>query len=175
MKKVRSTQSMLFVLLMLTVVSFGCKRGNKGPGDGAGELVDPTTMSTDGLPGGEEFRPTGPGEDASAVLKTIYFDYDKADVRPDQQSILDGNADWLKQNADAKIQIEGHSDERGTNEYNFSLGDRRAKAVRSYLIERGIDGSRITTTSMGEEAPVASGSNEEAYAQNRRGLFKFAQ
>jgi len=127
-------------------------------------------MSTDGLPGGE-FRPSGPTEDASSVLKTIYFDFDKADVRPDQQSILDGNADYLKQNADVKVQIEGHCDERGTNEYNLALGERRSESAKKFLTDLGLAASRFTTISYGEEKPLDTGKTEVAWSKNRRAHF----
>ncbi len=171
---VRSSRILLFALLALTAASFGCKRGTKGPNNGTTDAGALDVTSASG-PTDTDFRPSGEPTDASSVLKTIYFDYDRDEIRPDQQSALDGNVDYLKQNTDKKIQIVGNCDERGTNEYNFALGDRRAKSVRSYLVEHGIAADRITTTSMGEEQPAVQGSTEEAWAQNRRALFNFAQ
>jgi peptidoglycan-associated lipoprotein len=107
-----------------------------------------------------------------ASLNTIYFDFDKYNLRDDARRILDRNAEILKTNPDVKIVIEGNCDERGTNEYNLALGDNRAKAARDYLIRLGIDASRITTISYGEERPVAMGHDEGAWSQNRRGDFK---
>ena len=106
-----------------------------------------------------------------AALKPIYFDFDKADIRPDAARILDGNVDWLKSHREATILIEGHCDERGTNEYNIALGDRRAKATMNYLTARGVPAERITTISYGEERPVCSAHSEACWAQNRRAHF----
>ncbi len=108
---------------------------------------------------------------ARRLLKTIYFDFDRAEIRPDQRATLQANAAWLRDHPDVKILIEGHCDERGTREYNLALGDRRAKAARDYLISLGVADERIETISYGEERPVAQGHDEEAWAQNRRAEF----
>jgi peptidoglycan-associated lipoprotein len=107
-----------------------------------------------------------------ASMNTIFFDFDKYNLREDARRILDRNAEVLKTNSDVNIVIEGHCDERGTNEYNLALGENRAKAAREYLIRIGIDASRITTLSYGEERPADMGHDEEAWGQNRRGEFK---
>jgi peptidoglycan-associated lipoprotein len=106
-----------------------------------------------------------------AALKPIYFDFDKSDIRPDAARILDVNIDWLKSNLDAAILIEGHCDERGTNEYNLALGDRRARATMSYLVDHGVARARITTISYGEERPVCTAHTEACWARNRRAHF----
>ncbi len=175
MKTVRSGRFLLFALLVMTAASFGCKRGAKGPGAGEGETPDALAGGADqsGLLEDESMRPEGIAGDASSVLQTVYFDFDSADVRSDQQSVLDANAEYLKSNSSVQVQIEGHCDERGTVEYNFALADRRAKSVRSYLMSRGIEGSRMVTTSKGEEEPSVMGSTEDAYSQNRRAEFNF--
>jgi peptidoglycan-associated lipoprotein len=108
-------------------------------------------------------------------LKTIYFDFDKYDIRPGDAKTLDGDAAWLKTKADNLVLIEGHCDERGTNEYNLALGERRAKATRDYLVSAGIDGSRITVISYGEERPACSDRTESCWAQNRRAHFLVKQ
>lgn len=105
------------------------------------------------------------------VLKTIYFDYDRSEIRADQRPVLQANANWLRQHPDVSILIEGHCDERGTREYNLALGDRRADAARDYLVSLGISADRIDTVSYGEERPAAEGSNEAAWSQNRRAEF----
>lgn len=101
-------------------------------------------------------------------LKTVYFAFDKADLRPEEAAQLDQNAEWLKGN-DVLVLIEGHADERGTNEYNLALGERRAKAIRDYLIGKGIVAERLNTVSYGEERPVCADKNEDCYKRNRRG------
>lgn len=105
------------------------------------------------------------------VLRTVYFDFDKYDLREDARTTLAGNADWLKANARWRLLIEGHCDERGTNEYNMALGDKRANAVRQYLVSTGIDASRLRTISYGEERPADPGHAEEAWSKNRRAEF----
>ncbi len=103
---------------------------------------------------------------------TIYFDYDKSDIRADQRDSMNKNARLLNDNKNVGIRLEGNCDERGTNEYNMALGDRRANSVRQCLIDYGITSSRITTISYGEERPVDAGQNEDAWAKNRRCEFK---
>jgi peptidoglycan-associated lipoprotein len=101
----------------------------------------------------------------------IYFDYDQYDIRADAQPVLQTIASWLLKNMPAKILIEGHCDDRGTNEYNLALGDRRAKAVRDYLVALGIAANRIETISYGEEEPLCTAQTEECWTKNRRAHF----
>ena len=107
---------------------------------------------------------------AVAELKDVFFDFDKYDIRPGDGKILDANAAWLKSN-DNLVLIEGHCDERGTNEYNLALGERRAKSTMNYLVSQGIQASRITIISYGEERPVCTEKTEECWAKNRRAHF----
>lgn len=104
-------------------------------------------------------------------LQNIYFDYDKSAIRPDAREILKANAEIFTKNSSAKIVVEGHCDERGTAEYNMALGERRAQEAKQYLINLGIDASRIETISYGKERPLDNRSTEEAWAQNRRAQF----
>ncbi len=107
----------------------------------------------------------------SSLLKMIHFDFDKYDIRPQDAEILKQNAEVLKRFPMVKIQIEGHCDERGTEEYNLALGERRANSAKRYLISLGISADRITTISYGEERPLDPAHNEEAWAKNRRAEF----
>ncbi len=107
----------------------------------------------------------------SSLLKSIHFDFDKYDIRPGDVEILKGNSALLKKFPNVKIQIEGHCDERGTNEYNLALGERRANSTKKYLTSLGITADRISTISYGEEKPMDPGHNEEAWAKNRRAHF----
>lgn len=107
----------------------------------------------------------------ATALEDIYFDFNKYDIRTDGREILQQNAEWLQKNPDAKIQIEGHCDERGTTEYNLALGERRAMSVKKYLISLGISAERLYTISYGEELPIDPGHNEDAWVKNRRGHF----
>jgi len=104
-------------------------------------------------------------------IKDVIFDYDKADIRADQVSVLQGNAAWLKANANVRFTIEGHCDERGSEEYNLGLGDRRSNVVKEFLIGQGIPANRINTISYGEERPVCREQTEECYTKNRRAHF----
>lgn len=102
---------------------------------------------------------------------TVYFDFDKSNVKPQYAANIARVADYLKANASNNLLIEGHCDDRGTEEYNLALGERRALAVRDKLMSAGISGDRITTISYGKEKPAVVGNTEEAYAKNRRGVF----
>ncbi len=103
--------------------------------------------------------------------ESIYFDFDSSALTPVAQSVLSAKADYLRDNSGFQAIIEGHCDERGTPEYNLALGDRRAESAKKFLINLGIAPSRFTTVSYGEESPVATGHNEEAWAENRRAKF----
>ncbi len=104
----------------------------------------------------------------SKLLKDIHFDFDRYDIGPKEAEILKENATVLQKLPNAKIQIEGHCDERGTNEYNLALGERRANSTKKYLVSLGIPAGRISTISYGEERPLDPGHNEEAWTKNRR-------
>ena len=101
----------------------------------------------------------------------IYFEFDSAALLAEAQAILKKKAEWLRNNSDATATIEGHCDDRGTNEYNLALGDTRAASAKTFLMDLGIAGARLSCISYGEERPVDPGQNEEAWAKNRRGHF----
>jgi peptidoglycan-associated lipoprotein len=108
-------------------------------------------------------------------LQDALFDYDRYDIRPDAREALDSLASWLKSHKDVTVLIEGHCDERGTNEYNLALGERRAKAARDYLISRGINHIRMSIITYGEEKPVCVEQDEECWQSNRRAHFVIAK
>ncbi|MGD1967616.1 MAG: peptidoglycan-associated lipoprotein Pal [Desulfobacterales bacterium] len=101
----------------------------------------------------------------------IYFEFDKSRLTPMAQDTLMRHAAWLRENPDVTVTIEGHADERGTNEYNLALGDRRADSAKDFLVDLGIPASRLTTISYGEERPLCMDQTEECWAKNRRGHF----
>jgi peptidoglycan-associated lipoprotein len=111
----------------------------------------------------------------SAPLLPIYFDFDKSNVREDQRARIEKNAVFLKENMAVRVRIEGNCDERGTNEYNMALGERRALNAKKYLINLGIHEDRMHTISYGEEKPLLHGHDEYSWAQNRRDDFVLAQ
>ena len=152
---------------------------------GAGEGRDGRGLAENG-PGGSGDGLGGvglPNRDLSGVhfagdpsLGTVYFDFDSAVLRSDAIAILDKHAAVIRsRGGSGLIQIAGHCDERGTQEYNLALGERRALAVREYLMKLGVPGDRMVTISFGEEDPADAGHDESAWAQNRRGMFNAEQ
>ncbi len=124
---------------------------------------------------GEEALDTPAASKASepeiVMQEDIFFDFDKATLSPAAREILTKNGEWLRIKSDVLITIEGHCDERGTNDYNLALGDRRAESVKTFLTDLGIERSRITTISYGEEHPAVPGHSESAWTKNRRAHF----
>ncbi len=110
-------------------------------------------------------------EARNTLTERVHFDYDMADIRPDAAEILRAKADILRASPAVRIRVEGHCDERGSNEYNQALGNRRAQAVVDFFASYGLDPSRFDLVSFGEERPLVHASNEEAWAQNRRAEF----
>jgi peptidoglycan-associated lipoprotein len=132
---------------------------------------------TSGAAGGEDLQAEAAKRAAEQAMNQfinehIYYDFDSAALSALAQATLKSKAAWLKENAGVMVTIEGHCDERGTNEYNLALGERRALSARAYLVDLGISASRLSTISYGEERPLDNRSNEEAWAKNRRGQFK---
>ena len=107
------------------------------------------------------------------IATVFYFDFDRSELKPRARTILSGHARYLRDNASARITIEGHCDERGTREYNLALGERRAATVRSYLQSLGVRASQMSTVSFGEERPVDPGHSESAWAKNRRAVLDY--
>ncbi len=119
-----------------------------------------------------------PGTQEDLVVNVgdrVFFGYDKSDLSSEAQATLDRQAAWLKKYSSSKVTLEGHADERGTREYNIALGERRATAAKNYLVAAGISASRVETISYGKERPAVVGSNEAAWAQNRRAVTVTAQ
>ena len=143
-----------------------------------GQTVDPNA-GTGNTGTGTGINGVVPGSRAdfqqSVASDTINFGLDQYDIDASARAVLDSQAQWLARYPNVRVTIEGHCDERGTREYNLALGDRRANAASSYLATRGISPSRITTISYGKERPVALGSDEESWAQNRRAVTVVVQ
>ena len=160
------------VLGLAALTAAGCTRREQPapvtPDPGPSQPTNPTnpTNPTGPVTGG----PITPGSVQDFTINVgdrVYFDFDSYSIRSDAQRILAAQAGWLARYPQVTVRIEGNADERGTREYNLALGARRAEAVRSFLIANGIPASRIDTISYGKERPIAFGSNEEAWAQNR--------
>jgi len=158
------------------------------PANPSPTTTPPATTATPTPGGGTETTQSPPSAPGTAVqtpdqrppikdfvsipeLRDIFFDFDKYDIRPEDAKTLDANSGWMKSNPNHLILIEGHCDERGTNEYNLALGERRAKATMNYLVSQGVQASRITIISYGEERPVCMEHNEACWAKNRRSHF----
>ncbi len=165
MKRVRDG-SLVLAALVMAVVMVGCgsKKKPTPGGEGSG-----SSLSSGGVGGGslDRFK-QGLGASEGGPLQDVHFDYDRYDLRSEDRSILQQNADWLKQNAGAKAEIEGHCDDRGTVEYNLALGAKRAKSVKDYLVSLGIPGDRLSTISYGEELPLCHDASEDCWSRNRR-------
>ncbi|MCK5863009.1 MAG: peptidoglycan-associated lipoprotein Pal [Candidatus Hydrogenedentes bacterium] len=180
MKTKQMTKTLLVGLAVVLAIGMttGCQR--KKPietldsGFGSEPTGPETTTTGDGLPDMDMtdilFEPG-----SQYGLQTVYFDYDSNTLRADAMTVLRENAEKIKQVPGVVIQLAGHCDERGTQEYNLALGERRALAVRQYLIQMGISGDRLITISYGKEFPSVLGSNESAWAKNRRAEFNRAR
>jgi peptidoglycan-associated lipoprotein len=147
-----------------------------GPGGTATDIAR-VTVNVPAVGGDDPGLRPRPGVDAGDLggieknVKDVLFDYDKAEIRSDQVSVLIGNASWFKSNSGVRFTIEGHTDERGSEEYNLGLGDRRANAVKEFMINQGIAANRMNTVSYGEERPVCRDQSESCFDRNRRAHF----
>lgn len=139
--------------------------GSDGTGTGTG-LPHADINRNPGLP----HTPGGQWDLETNVGDRVFFAFDSSVITAEGQSTLQRQAAWLKQYPSVKLIVEGHADERGTREYNIALGERRATAVKNYLVSLGVSSSRLSTTSYGKERPAVLGSSEDVYAQNRRGV-----
>ncbi len=157
------------VMAVALVATAGCTKKHDAnalpptPGTEAPVTNDGGDSDTIAGPLNEQFR-------RAVMSDTVHFAFDEYDIDPEARAILDSQAQWLNAHPNTRITIEGHCDERGTREYNLALGDRRANAAKNYLAARGISPSRITTISYGKERPIALGSDESSWAQNRRAV-----
>lgn len=164
-----SRVSLVAVVVASVMLTVSCKSKKVTPETPAGG-ADGSTM--DSNINSQDMSYDAQGSDSGKIngLVTVNFDLDSSTLTSDTRRKLAENAEWIKANK-ATIQVEGHCDSRGSNEYNLALGERRAKAVKTYLVNLGIDSKRMTIISYGEEKPIASGDSEEAYAKNRRVNF----
>jgi len=168
------------LVLVVTLLMAGCpKKPTTAPDEGTGSEVpgqaEGATTGGAGAEGVGEARPL-PGaevseEEAAAAARaarTIYFDFDSSEIRPEYASVIASHARRLASNVTLTVRLEGHTDERGSREYNIALGERRAQAVRRALLLQGAGENQVATVSYGEERPAVDGMTEEAWAENRR-------
>jgi len=156
-------------LLMLAACGNRPETADGGPG-GLGGPGAPVGLGTPGGIGASRFGPGSQQDLAATAGDRIFFAFDSAEITPEAQLVLQRQAEWLKRYPNVTVTIEGHTDERGTREYNLALGERRAQAARNVLVALAIPPSRISTISYGKERPAVPGSTEDAYAQNRRAV-----
>ena len=156
-----------FTTIMVGLLAVGCASNKpKNSQD------DAAANGADGANNGLSLELNGDSDNAKAGgLKTVFFGFDSSNLEGDTKSAVQANADFLKANANVDVQVEGHCDERGGRQYNLALGERRAKAVRDYLVALGVESKRISTVSYGNERPKAEGNDESAWSQNRRANF----
>ena len=166
-------QSVIFGLL--AAVLAGCSQptvpdpdaqSSAAPGDDS--MSEQAPMDDDGMGGGEFFD-----DDEAAMTMIIYFDFDKSELRAEYADVLARHASGLSNNSRTSLRLEGHTDERGSREYNIGLGERRSQSVRRMLLIQGASTDQISTVSFGEERPAAFGSDEDAFQQNRRVEIKY--
>ena len=163
--------SLFAAVAMLAACAQDAQQGSGSSGSGtAATAKTPKATAAPKKKVASKPAPGSKDEFVAEVGDRVFFGVDKSDLNPESQSTLDRQAAWLKKYPSVRVVVEGHCDERGTREYNLALGERRASAVRDYLVARGIDPSRLSTISYGKERPVAFASNEEAWTQNRRGV-----
>ena len=168
-----SAQRFIQWFAVLKVALALCACSSKKPDQGA-EGASTTQMGESTFPGkgGSSLEQWQKGRlGAGGPLNDIHFDYDDYTVRPQDSEILHFNARWLSEHGRTRVQVEGHCDSRGSEEYNLALGARRAQAAKDYLTTLGISGTRISTISYGKELPLCTEENEECWAQNRRDHF----
>ena len=169
----KTTNALLAAPALLALAGCAKKRpATLPPAPGAAPAYDQGAQGpTDGQGGNGAATPGSNADFVRSVQSnTINFGLDQYDIDPTARAILDSQVEWLARYPNVRITVEGHCDERGIREYNLALGDRRANAAKNYLVARGVDAGRIRTISYGKERPVALGSDEASWAQNRRAV-----
>ncbi|MBE0402987.1 18K peptidoglycan-associated outer membrane lipoprotein; Peptidoglycan-associated lipoprotein precursor; Outer membrane protein P6; OmpA/MotB precursor [Halomonas citrativorans] len=147
-----------------------------GSQDGSSMGAGTSGAGTGGQYGSTTGSGTGAGQQADSRIpevRTIYFDYDRDTIKSEYESAVMAHVRYLRANPSAQVVLQGHTDERGTREYNMALGERRARAVQRFMNIQGVSPSQMTVVSYGEERPAVSGHNENAYGQNRRVVFNY--
>ena len=169
----------LFSLILAMFVVAGCSSTATQPAPEQAPVeeqeVQPAPPAPEPEPVMSDFDSSGNPVDANGrpISRTVYFDYDKSMIKPADLAALELHAQILRRNSDRSIVIEGHCDERGTREYNLALGERRADAIRSFLMSAGVSGRQIESVSYGEEQPADPGHTESAWSRNRRGVLVY--
>lgn len=161
---------LMITLLSATVVLAACKRDavKETPPEAPADSATSEDVDSGGLPEGTALDAQTEAQRRLLAQRIIYFDFDNADIRPEFREVVAAHANNLARNSSVKVRLEGHADERGSREYNIGLGERRAQAVRRALMLQGSGDPQLVTVSYGEERPAVPGSDESAWAKNRR-------
>lgn len=157
-------------LLLLAACETAPDEGAGTAGEGAA-AVAPAAVTQGQVGVTAEPRPGSQEDLVANIGDRVFFDFDKYDLKGPARDLVERWSSWLKQYPNVNVTVEGHCDERGTREYNLALGERRATAVKDFLVALGIDSNRLNTISYGKERPAVLGSNESAWSQNRRGMM----
>ncbi|MCS2610623.1 peptidoglycan-associated lipoprotein Pal [Halomonas dongshanensis] len=177
--QVKTLARSLAVALSLAVLAGCSSTGGTQDGDSYGsQSGSGVGTSTSGAGTGGQYGSSTGGANQQAdsripEVRTIYFDFDRDTIKSDYESVVMAHARYLRANPNARVVLHGHTDERGTREYNMALGERRANAVQRFLNSQGVSPSQMSVVSYGEERPAVRGSSEEAYSQNRRVVFNY--
>ena len=158
----------ILAIVAATFLLAACETASQVSGDSASTSASNTASSSSASSASSSAADKTPAEKLAQVGDTVNFGFDSAELTVSARSTLNRQAAFLSLNPDLMIAIEGHADERGTREYNLALGERRATAVRDYLVAKGINSARVRTVSYGKERPAVAGSDEAAWAKNRR-------
>jgi peptidoglycan-associated lipoprotein len=174
--RVGITAALAALLVLLVMGLPGCSKKKAQIETAPAPKEQPTAKEPVKVPASPEIpvapaKPVQPAPEQNLGMKPIFFDYDKYDIKPEAREVLNANGRILKDKSGARIVIEGHCDERGTVQYNMALGEKRARAARDYLVDLGIDASRIEIVSYGKERPFMQGHDESSWWQNRRAHF----
>jgi peptidoglycan-associated lipoprotein len=163
-------RGLVLALVLMVPLAGGCKK--KGPKPGTGAEGAGSGFGEEGLGGSSlERARRGLAPEEGGILGDVRFGYDSSDIESDALDVLARNVQWLKDNRNAKVELEGHADSRGTLENNLALGAKRAKSVKDHLVGQGIGPDRISTISYGEELPLCQEETETCWARNRRVHF----
>ncbi|MEQ1064834.1 peptidoglycan-associated lipoprotein Pal [Acinetobacter sp. XH1741] len=174
----KSIKYLAFPLLSVALVMTGCASRKPATTATAGTTTNPSTVNTTGLSedaalnaqnlAGASSKGVTEANKAALAKRVVHFNYDSSDLSNEDYQTLQAHAQFLMANANSKVALTGHTDERGTREYNMALGERRAKAVQSYLITSGVNPQQLEAVSYGKESPVNPGHDESAWKENRR-------
>jgi peptidoglycan-associated lipoprotein len=177
-KVIKMELSKLLAVSMLSLAIAGCASSGGTTDEASNTDMSAQESQTQGVPGSPDLDVVTEEQAAmasNAMLEqtTVYFGYDRSEIRPEFKDLLNAHASYLVANPQASIVLEGHCDERGTVEYNLALGERRADTVKRYLIVQGANPSQIESVSFGEERPAMMGSDDSAMSKNRRAEIKY--